>query len=128
MHNPVSGIIFDSPNTPKHSYTVLDYKLNVDIRSCFITPFPKSFTGSVIITFKVDSVLNSITLNALNASLTIGSVSLAGVSFTHVNNILTVNLNRQYNLGEIAQVKIDYVHNNVTDQSFYVNSGMVFTD
>ena len=128
MHTPYFGLNFDSPNTPKHSYNVLDYKMNVDIRSCFITPFPKSFTGSVIITFKVDSVLSSINLNAINTSLTITSVSLAGASFTHTNNILTVTLNRQYNQGEITQVRIDYQHNNVTDNSFYVSNGMVFTD
>jgi len=35
----------DSPNTPKHKFDVLDYKLNVDIRACFISPYPKNFNG-----------------------------------------------------------------------------------
>jgi aminopeptidase N len=129
MHNPNStSISFDSPNTPHHSYDVLDYKLNLDIRSCFLSPYPKSYTGSVIITLKSDTILSSITLNAVNTSMTINSVSMAGVSFTHTSNILTVTLNRTYNFGEVVQVKIDYTHLNVTDGSFNVSNGMVFTD
>ena len=129
MHNPnFSFVDFDSPNTPQHSYDVLDYKLNLDIRSCFISPYPHSYTGSEIITFKSDSILNSINLNAVNTSITIGSVGLAGVSFTHSNNILTITLNRTYNFGEIVQVSVNYTHANVSDGSFYVSNGMVFTD
>ena len=129
MHNPnFSFVDFDSPNTPHHSFDVLDYKLNLDIRSCFISPYPHSYTGSEIITFKSDSILNSITLNAVNTSITVGSVGLAGVSFTHSNNILTITLNRTYNFGEIVQVSINYTHANVSDGSFYVSNGMVFTD
>lgn len=38
-----------SPNTPKHSYDVLNYKINVDIYNCFISPYTQSFSGNVII-------------------------------------------------------------------------------
>jgi aminopeptidase N len=113
---------------PLHSFDVLDYKLDLDIYNCFISPYPKSFKGSVIITFKVDSILNSISLTAVNTSLVIDSVSLAGVSFEHSNNILTISLNRTYAAGETTLVKIYYRHNNVTDDAFYVSNGMVFTD
>jgi aminopeptidase N len=113
---------------PLHSFDVLDYKLDLDIYNCFINPYSKSFKGSVIITFKVDSILNSISLNAVNTSLVIDSVRLAGVSFLHSNNILTVSLDRTYAAGETTLVKIYYRHNNVTDDAFYVSSGMVFTD
>jgi aminopeptidase N len=132
-HKKISGgnVIpnyFDSPNTPRHKFDVLDYKINVDIYNCFLSPYPKTFTGYVVVKFRVDTALNSITLNAVNTSLQINSVSMAGVSFTHTNNILTVNLDRTYNPNEIVNVRIDYQHLNVTDQAFYVSNGFVFTD
>ena len=68
---------------PVHSFDVLDYKLDLDLYNCFISSYPKSFKGSVIVTFKIDSTLNSISLNAVNTSLVIDSVRLAGVSFSH---------------------------------------------
>lgn len=113
---------------PLHSFDVLDYNLDLDLYNCFISPYQKSFIGSVIVTFKVDSTLNSISVNAVNTSLTIDSVRLSGISFTHTNNILTINLDRTYTVGETTQVKIYYRHNNVSDNAFYVSNGMVFTD
>lgn len=117
-----------SPGTPKHKFDVLDYKINVNIYNCFISPFPRTFTGYVIIKFRVDTALSSITLNAVNTSLQINSVSMAGVSFTHLSNILTVNLDRTYIPNEIVNVRIDYQHLGVADQAFYVSNGFVFTD
>ncbi len=105
----------DSPNSPKHSYDVLDYKLNLDIRNCFLTPFPRSFTGSVIVKFRIDTTLSSINLNAINTSIVVSSVGLSGVSFTHTGNILNVVLNRVYTPGEIAEVQVNYSHNNIVD-------------
>lgn len=122
-----------SPNTPRHSFDVLNYKLNVDLYACYFSPYPKNFNASNIITFRVDSTLNNIKLNALNTSLTIDSVRLmsgTALTFTQVSNILTINLDRTYSVGEIVNVKINYRHNNVTDASFYNSgsSGYVFTD
>lgn len=111
-----------------HSYDVINYKLDLDLYNCFISPYPKSFKGNVIITFQADSILNSITLDANSTSLVIDSVGIAGVTFTHSNNILNISLNRSYNIGETADVKIYYRHNNVSDNAFYVSSGFVFTD
>ncbi|MCX8009908.1 MAG: M1 family aminopeptidase [Ignavibacteria bacterium] len=113
---------------PNHTFDVLNYKLYLDIYNCFLSPYPKSFNAYEIITFKVDSTLNSIQLNAVNSSLVINSVSLAGVSFNHTNNILTINLNRTYFPGEVVNVRIDYNHLNVNDNAFYASNGMVFTD
>src|SRR3970040_371901 len=115
-------------SAPLHSFDVLDYNFDLDIYNCFISPYPKSFKGSVIVTFKVDSILNSISLNAVNTSLVIDSVRLSGISFTHTNNILTINLDRTYSVGETTQVKIYYRHHNVSDNAFYASNGMVFTD
>jgi len=118
----------DSPNSPKHKFDVLDYKINMDIRSCFITPYPKNYTASVIVKFRVDTALSTIDLNAVNTSLQILSVGMNGVSFTHSGNILTITLNRLYNPGEIANVLINYNHLNVTDGAFYAAGGGVMTD
>ncbi len=114
--------------TPSHSFDVLDYKLDLDIYNCFLSPYPKSFTGIEVITFRVDSVLNQIKLDAWNSSLIIDGVGLAGTSFTHNSNILTINLNRTYSPGELVQVEIRYRHQNVSDGAFYVSNGFVFTD
>ncbi len=122
-----------SPNTPRHSFDVLNYKIKVDLYACYFSPYPKNFVASNIITFRVDSTLNSINLNATNTSLAIDSVRLmsgTNLTYTHASNILTVNLDRTYNVGEIVNVKINYRHLNVTDVSFYNSgsSGYVFTD
>lgn len=118
----------DSPNTPRHKYDVLDYKLNLDIWNCFISPYTKSFNGSVIIKFRVDTALSSIDLHAVNTSIQVNSVGLSGVSFTHTNNALIVTLNRTYNPGEITEVMINYTHLNVSDGAFYAGNGGVMTD
>jgi aminopeptidase N len=117
-----------SPNSPKHSYDVLNYKLFFDIRNCFISPYPKSYNAWVEITFRIDTALSSINLNATNSSLQVNSVALSGVSFTHTNNILTVQLNRTYQPGETTSVRVNYQHLNVSDGAFYASNGMVFTD
>ena len=117
-----------SPDTPRHSFDVLNYTLNLDIFACYTSPFPKSFMASNLITFKVDSTLNRIKFNAVNSSLIIDSVSMAGVSFTHAADILTIILDRTYNPGETAGIMIYYKHKNVTDGAFYVGNGFVFTD
>lgn len=111
-----------------HSYNVLHYSLTLDLYACYLGSFPNDFKGTNIITFSVDSVLSSIHLDAVNTSLTIDSVRMAGVSFTHTGNLLTIILDRSYNPGEIVSVKICYTHKNVNDNAFYTNGGFVFTD
>jgi aminopeptidase N len=128
-HSP--GNVFfdnDSPNTPEHKFDVLNYTLNLDIRSCFISPYPHSYNGYEIVQFRVDTALNHLTLNAVNTSLQINSVNLAGVSFTHVNDTLSIILDRVYNPNEVVNVGINFTHLNVSDQAFYTGNGGVFTD
>ena len=117
-----------SPNTPRHSFDVLNYTLKLDLVACYTSPFPKSFMASNLITFRVDSVLHQIKLNAVGSSLSIDSVKMAGVSFTHTADILTITLDKSYDRGEIAAVMIYYHHKNVADGAFYVDNGFVFTD
>ncbi len=117
-----------SPNTFKHKFDVLNYSMNVDVFNCFSGSYPKNFSGDVTMTFRIDTALNSIKLNAVNTSLTIDSVSLSGSSFTHFNDTLVINLDRIYNPDEVASVKIYYKHKNVSDNAFYTGGGFVFTD
>lgn len=131
---PNIGLILgDSPNTPRHSYDVLKYTLNLDIYNCFKTPGNKAYSGKNEINFRVDSTLNSIQLNAVYTSLAIDSVRLSNgtvLNFNHSSstNILTITLDRTYNPNEIVTVKIYYRHNNVSDNAFYsTSSGYVYT-
>ncbi|MDD5360803.1 MAG: M1 family aminopeptidase [Ignavibacteria bacterium] len=122
-----------SPNTPRHSFDVQNYKLNVDLYKNYFSPYPKDFAATNTMTFRVDSTLSSIFLNANNSSLAIDSIRLVGgplLVYTHTGNILTITMNRTYAVGEIAAIKISYRHLNVTDASFYNSgsSGYVFTD
>jgi len=115
-------------NVPTHSYDVLKYNLDLNLYSCYSGTCPNSFTGSVIITFRVNTNLNSIQLNAEGYSMVIDSVRMAGISFSHSNDILTIQLNRTYSQGEIAEVKIIYRHKDVQDNGFYAKDGFAFTD
>lgn len=118
----------DSPNTPNHKFDVLDYKMYFDIWDCFHPPYQNDYPANEIIKFLVDTSLNSITLNAVNTSLLIDSVGMSALSFYHVSNILTINLDRTYLPSEIVNVKIYFWHKHVNDYAFYSNNGMVFTD
>ena len=112
----------------KHSYDVLKYKLDIGLYPCFFAPFHKTFSARQTLTFRVDSVINTIVLNAINTSLAIDSVRLAGISFSHVNDSLKIRLNRTYQPGEIVNVSIFYRHFNVSDKGFFANDGSVYTD
>ncbi|HPI84899.1 MAG TPA: M1 family aminopeptidase [Bacteroidales bacterium] len=117
-----------SENSPRHRFDVLNYKLNMDLWDNFQNPFSQAFDATETVTFRVDTALNQIKLDAVNTSLTIHAVGLAGIGYTHFDDTLTVQLDRIYNPGEIAEVSIDYSHKNVEDEAFYVSGGFVFTD
>jgi len=131
-HRPLMMEIIESPNTPSHSYDVLNYKLNLDIYNCFKTS-TRAYSANNLITFRVDSTLNSIQLNATYTSIVIDSIRLQNgpvLIFTHSSstNLVTVNLDRTYNHNEIVNLTIYYRHNNVSDGSFNVSAGYVYTD
>jgi len=126
LYNPEKS--FESESINPHSFDVLNYKLDLDLYTCYSSPYSHLFSGKNIITFKVDSTLSSIILNATNSSLTIDSVGLSGITFTHSNDKLTIQLNKVYNPGEIVNVKVIYRHKNVEDFAFYAKNGFVFTD
>ncbi len=115
-------------SVPGHSFNVLKYTLDLDIRDCFLPPYPKSFTGTDKVLFVADSTLNSISLNFTTASMTVNSVGMAAVSYSIVNNILTLNLDQTYAPGDTAEVLINYSHNDIDDNAFYASGGVVFTD
>lgn len=111
-----------------HSYDVQKYTLDIDLFACYDPPYPASFRAKEIVTFRVDSSLMSVKLNASNSSLQIDSVSMAGVSFTHVLDTLTIRLNRIYLPGEMVNVKICYNHKDTADHAMYAGGGYVFFD
>lgn len=117
-----------SVNTPTHSFDVLNYKLDIDLFQNFIYPYPKNFEAETTIQFRVKSVLSTIELDAVNTSLEINSVGISGFSFTHTNNILTIELDSEKQIGDIIEVSINYSHKNVSDNNFHVGGGFVFTD
>ncbi|MDP3462459.1 MAG: M1 family aminopeptidase [Bacteroidales bacterium] len=116
------------PNSPRHSFDVLNYTLNLNLYNNFLSPYPKSFNGTNTLEFRVDSALNFIKLDAVNTSIEIHAVGLSGTAFSHENNILHIDLDRTYQPGEIAEVFIDYSHKDVSDAAFYAHQGHVFTD
>ncbi len=115
-------------SAPRHSYDVLNYDLEMDIFSCYQVPYSKYFKASNEITFRVDSALSFIRLNAENYSLIIDSVSAPAISFTHSDNWLTLLFGQTLQPGEEASVKVYYTHKNVNDNAFFALQGFVFTD
>ncbi len=110
------------------SFDVVKYDLDIDIFHCYQFPYPHNFNGSVKITFRADSVINSLVLDAVNTSLDILEVGLAASTFTHQNNKLTIGLGTTYQPGDFFDISIKYLHKNVDDNAFYVSDGFVFTD
>jgi aminopeptidase N len=114
---------------PTSGADMLNYKVYLDIYSCFASPWSHAFTATQEITARSTSSITDISLNASTTSMVIDSVRLNGASFTHTSNILKVTLDRTYTPGETLRVKIYYRHLNVTDGSIYVQSpGFFFTD
>ena len=128
MRAEIAPIDLRSANSPKHQFDVLNYNLNLDIYHCYTSPYPKSFDAQAIVKFRVDTALSQIKLNAVNSSLLIQSVGMAGTSFTHGTDTLTIQLDNTYQPGAIVEVSIDYSHKDVTDNAFYAKNGFVFTD
>jgi aminopeptidase N len=117
-----------SANSPRHSFDVLNYSLDLDLYHNYTDPYPHNFNAQNKVTFRVDTALTEIRLNADQTSLQINGVGLAGSTFEHLPDTLVIVLDREYQPGEIAEVSIDYEHLNVPDQAFYVDAGNVFTD
>ena len=128
MAAPAGPVLDTAHYYMKHSFDVQDYKLLLDLYTCYAPSYPDSFSAKEVITFRVDSALTFIRLNALNTSLIVDSVGLSGNGFTHMNDTLTVLLDRTYQPGEVAGVRICYRHKNIFDHGFYSYGGFVFTD
>lgn len=119
---------FRITNALKHTFDVLNYTININLVNCLISPYPNSFTADVKILIRIDSTLNQIVLDADNASLSIDSVRINAVSYTHSGNNLTIQLDRSYSQGEQVEVQIFYKHADIADGAFYASGGFVFTD
>ena len=115
---------------PVHSFDVLHYELYLDIYNCFLPPYPHTYSAYNTITFRADSLINTITLDADNISLVIDSV-LDGkdkLLFSQLPAALTINLQRNLNPGEESSVKIYFRHKIAGDGAFYTGNGLVYTD
>lgn len=117
-----------SENSPRHTFDVLNYSLDLDLYHNYAEPYPRSFVAQNKVTFRVDTALSEIRLNANQTSLQINAVGLSGSTFEHIPDTLLIVLDREYLPGEIVEVSIDYEHLDVPDQAFYVDGGNVFTD
>lgn len=115
-------------NTPAHTFNVLKYSLHISLMNNYDPPYPQSYQAGLDIKIRVDSALGSIKLNAVNRSLQIDQVGLAGVSFTHQNDTVTINLDKTYQPGDTVDVSIGYQHLDVEDSTFYAGDSFVFTD
>jgi len=111
-----------------HTFDVLHYKLELNFHDNYSSPYLHSYNGIETITVLADSLLSCIKLNAIDSFLTVDSVKLAGTSFIHQNDTLTVLLDSTYNPGDTIDVKIYYRHNDVIDYAFYTGNGFVYTD
>ncbi len=87
------------------NFDVQFYKLNV-----YVTHTPKYIKGDVIVTAKsLADNLTSVKLDLQN-TLTVDSITLSNnkISFQHLNNIITVQLDKAYSLNEIFSLQIYY--------------------
>lgn len=126
-------IIFISANAysqdlPNSEINVLKYDLDMNIYNCFLNPYPWSFTASAILTIRAEKSIGQVSLNAMNKSLIIDSVSFAGITFSHLNNLLLVNLDKFYDSSEVFDIKIFYRHKDIYDSAFVVRAGILYTD
>jgi len=117
-----------SQDLQNSKFNVLKYDLNLNIYSCFLEPYPWSFNANEIITIRAETQIGQINLDAVSKSLTIDSVSIAGNSFSHQNDLLSINLDRFYDSSEVFDIKIYYRHKDIYDSSFIVRDGIVYTD
>ena len=118
----------NSPNSPRHNFDVQNYTLSFDLYNNYNPPYSQAYNASEVINFKVDTALSMIKLNAVNTSIVVDDVGMHAVSFSHSQDTLTINLDREYSPGEVVDVSIVYHHNNVEDGHFFCNNGFVFTD
>lgn len=121
-------LLVNAQNPELSDFNVIAYELDLNIYQCFVKPFPASYSANEKITIAAETNTGQINLHAFNGSLIIDSVSLAGVSFSHLNNILSINLDRFYDSSEVLDVMIYYRHKDVKDSSFMTGNGIVYTD
>lgn len=119
---------FRGLNSPTHSFDVLKYTMNINLLDNFDEPYPQNYEADIMLQFRVDSTLNNIKLDAVNSSLQINSVGMAGTSFIHQNDTLSIALDQIYQPGDIVIISIDYQHLDVEDGAFRATYEFVFTD
>ncbi|MGA3015179.1 MAG: M1 family metallopeptidase, partial [Bacteroidales bacterium] len=124
----LAGLAHRPGSAEIYGYHTLSYKINIDLYNCYSYPYSNEFSASLVITLKADSALSSLLLDAIDSSLSIDSVGLAGISFTHSNDLLLVNLDHLYQPGDTVMISVFYRHNKVNDGAFIAGDSMVFTN
>lgn len=110
------------------SFNVLSYELNLVLMNNYSEPYPKSFDANVRVSVLSLAGNRLLRLNADNSSLIIDSVSEAGISFIHENDLLSISLDRIYDSSEVFNVNIFYRHKDIFDSAVYIKDGIFYTD
>jgi hypothetical protein len=128
VSHPLRSLGSEKSNHTGIGVDVQKYTLNLDIYNCFLTPYPHSFTAVENIDFQATQSVSAVKLNCGAASITVNSVSGAGISFLNSADTLIITLDKTYSGGENFTVNVTYNHNDYADGSFYTGGDMVFTD
>src|SRR5437667_11697144 len=123
--------LFSQANAvPVHSFDVIHYELYFDIYDCFLPPYPHTYSAYNVMTFKADSLIGSINLDADNISLIIDSVFQGNnrLEFTQSPALVNINLGRNLLPGEEASLKIYFRHTVARDGAFYTGNRLVYAD
>ena len=122
------SINLNAQDNSERQFNVISYSLDLNLYNCFIEPYPSSYSATEKITIMAETSIGQVSLDAFGGSLIIDSVGLNGTSFSHVNNFLSVNLDKFYDSSEVFDLMIYFRHKNVKDSSFMTGKGIVYTD
>jgi len=107
---------------------VQNYSIDLDLSNNFKGPLNYAFDAKTVIKVKALSDISSLSINAIEHSLQINSVSGAATSFSHFDDILNINLDRVYTFNEEFEISISYAHKNLFDTAIYAGKGIMYTD
>ncbi|MBU2585998.1 MAG: M1 family metallopeptidase, partial [Bacteroidetes bacterium] len=109
----------DKISLQPHEYDVIYYDIYLDWYQV-LKNVNRNYSGNVLIRAKVDTV-NSLNQIKVNCGLSVDSVTQNGaiIPYSLASNVLTINLNRTYNKGEIFEVKIYFRRTRSDNLGFY---------
>ncbi len=110
---------FEKSILQPHSYDVIFYDIYLDWYQVLKNE-NRNYSGNVLIRAKVDTA-SSLNQMKLDCGLSVDSVTQNGAAVPSglSSNVLTINLNRSYNKGEIFEVKIYFKRTRTDNLGFY---------